>query len=169
MSKKAAPAPHRARPAIVVDGVAARTTAATPRPPRDPFGNLPEHGPRQVHLRVIGGRVLLTPTDREAALDLDTARSAIGARYDHKRRSWTFALDTMLRHGAVDWSSVQVAAELAGLHLVIGAEAEAAVARYLRHIARQTRPIPRVTWIDDEAEGGEEIGTQRLDGTSWRR
>lgn len=169
MPKKSLPAPFQARPAIVLDGAAARTTVTAPSTPRDPYAGLPAQGPREIAVRVVGGRVLLSPSDREAALDLDTARSALGARYDHKRRAWTFALDTMLRHGVVDWASVRLAAELAGLRLRITPGVETAIARYLRHIARQTRPIPRVTWLDDQAEESEELGSQRLDSTGWRR
>lgn len=122
----------------------------------DRWKHLPAEGPREVHAEVIGGAIRLVPTDRVSARDLMSARSAIGRTYDRRREDYLFPFDDLARHGAVNMDSFRLACEVAGVNLVIGPEAYAAIERHGKALARQLRPIPRTVWVDEDASDHDE-------------
>ena len=152
------PAPFTALPPTVIEsGPLAKPALRNldeEREEREPWTDLPASGPRQIRVSAIAGTLAMRPSDREAARDFLAARASLGREYDRKRKMWLYPLAEMARHGVMEWASIRMLAALYGLELVIEAGAERAFARYRRHIERQLRPIPRVTWSDDDQDTG---------------
>lgn len=127
-------------------------------------------GPRTVRAVVAGPKLTLVPGSHEAARDLVASRSAAGSRYDRQARTRTFHLDRALRHGGVRIEDALLAAELAGVALVLDGDAARLVARRRRTHERQSRPIPRAVWRDEQEQTGAEVlSDQALGGGRWRR
>jgi hypothetical protein len=127
-------------------------------------------GPRAVRAVVAGPRLTLIPGSHEAERDLAAARATAGSRYDHQAKVRTFHLDRALRHGGVRIEDALLAAELAGIGVELDTDTERLVARRRRAHERQSRPIPRAVWRDEnETADAEIVADQALGGGSWRR
>lgn len=127
-------------------------------------------GPRTVRAVVAGPRLVLVPDSPEAERDLIAARAAAGSRYDRQARTYTFHLDRALRHGGVRVEDALLAAELAGIAVALDGDAARLVARRRRTHDRQSRPIPRAIWRDENEPSETEVVADRaLGGGSWRR
>lgn len=139
-------------------------------PAPDKWAHLPD-GAGQIRAEVIGARLSLLPTSREAAVSLEAFRTGAGRHYDHLRGAWVYHLDQMRRRGVRRLDEISLLAKMNGTTFVLTDESHSRIASYERHLERQLAPIPRVVWRDDEAHGeGEVIDEKSLGRSSgWRR
>lgn len=122
---------------------------------------VPDAGEGVVRVQPIGGRLTLRPSDRVAAEALGAARATLGFHWDAKKgqglgpqdrlRGYVYHFDNFLRRGVTEWDSLRLLAIMTGLPLEMAPGVERNIARYRSRLERQLRPIPRVTWFDEEA------------------
>ena len=124
---------------------------------------LPATGPATIKVTVAGASIVLSPSDRPAAIAFDALRVALGVRWDAKRGDYVAELDEVLRHGAAGFDAVLSICAMGGLKLEITPGSERLIAAYQRHLKRQLRPIPRAVWRDEDApdRAGREVVSER--------
>ena len=104
-----------------------------------------------VRVQPIGGRLTLRPADGAAVSALGAARAALGWHWDAKSKRHVYHFDNFLRRGVTEWDSLRLLATMTGLPLEMAPGVETGIARYRSRLERQLRPIPRVTWLDEDA------------------
>jgi hypothetical protein len=104
-----------------------------------------------VRVQPIGGRLTLRPSDPSAVSALGAARAALGWHWDAKAKRHVYHFDNFLRRGVTEWDSLRLLAAMTGLPLEMAPGVEKGIARYRSRLERQLRPIPRVTWLDEDA------------------
>lgn len=170
-------APFVEDPPEVLDDIRPRTNAeannkkTSQRKTEKRWSRLPDDGPGILRVAVVGPRIVLSPSDKQAARMLDQVRSQLGRHWDNKQRDFVYHFDMMLRRGTAQFDSLRLIAALCGLKLDVSPSIERAVNRYLRRLERQLRPIPRFIWTDDTIKATESVVKDEidLDGSSFYR
>lgn len=133
------------------------------------WAHLPDNGPGIIKVVPIGSRIILQPSDKQAAQALDFARIQLGFHWDAKQRRHINHLDGFTRRGVTQFDSLRLISAMFGLNFEVPEGVESVIRRYRSRLERQLRPIPRFTWSDDVDHTGQTVEAELDLGTSGYR